>query len=280
MTDARTDTPPLAKPARRRRWPRILLLCLGGLTALAGAVVWMTFRLTNPAVFAVETFLRATADGGPAEVAGTMTFQDGNRVPVKITLVKSQEQWRVLAMRFPASGAQSSETPIASAAATTPPPQQWTQDVPSPLPSVATPPTDATAMPVRPANGTNPPRDATASPSYGLTTAPAVRSSGSGVQGPGVAVSSLSPPGGYAPAAPTIPAAKVAGICMYLFSNRAHLALDGVSCATGLAASPGASVRCVARKNGQEAGVTATLQSYDSSSSHPELSCVMDSSPT
>jgi hypothetical protein len=67
---------------------------------------------------------------------------------------------------------------------------------------------------------------------------------------------------------------------MYLFSSRAHVALDGVSCATGLVASPGASVRCVARKNGQEAGMTVTLQSYDSSSSHPELSCVMDSNPT
>jgi hypothetical protein len=67
---------------------------------------------------------------------------------------------------------------------------------------------------------------------------------------------------------------------MYLFSSRAHLALDEVNCAAGLPAVPGASLRCVARKNGQETGVTVTLQSYNYSSSHPELSCVLDGNPT
>lgn len=350
------------QPARRRRWPKIVLFCVCGLVALGAAVAWTSFRLTAPAVDAAEAFLKATADGGPAvsyllaspafkaatsegawdsvarsrrltayrsatwtarsidgngtaELAGTMTFQDGDQVPVQINLIKSHEQWRVLAMRFPDSGVQPWETKSPSAAPTAPPeqaaglspqtggdiqptaeaaPQQRSQNALPPEPSAATSPID-TAMPAQPGGGTSQSWETTASQSDGSQAMPTAPSWSSVAQTPGVAVtslspppvrtpvagvSSLSPPDSSVPAVPMVPAAKVAGICMYLFSSRANLALDGVSCATGLRAVPGASIRCMARKNGQQAGVTVTLQGYNSSSSHPELSCVLDGNPT
>lgn len=326
------------QPARRRRWPRIVLLCVCGLAALGTAIVWATFRLTSPAVDAAEAFLTATAEGGPAasymlaspafraatpesawesfarnrrltayqsaswtsrsidangtaELAGTMTFQDGDRMPVQISLVKSQEHWRVLAMRSPVSGAQSSETSAGSSGTVAP--AQQSADLSSraaggaqqraenalPPSQSATPSSVDTTMPASPGSGANASWETAENPPGGSPATPAAPSPslGSSAQLPGVAVSSLSPPPeNYAPPTPMVPAAKVAGTCMYLFSSRAHLALDGMNCATGLRAVPGATIRCVAQKNGQEAGVTVTLQSYNSSSSHPELSCVLD----
>jgi len=333
------------QPARRRRWPRIVLLCVCGLAALGTVIVWATFRLTSPAVDAAETFLKATAEGGPAasymlaspafrastsenawdnfarsrrltayrsaswtsrsidasgtaELAGTMTFEDGDRLPVQISLIKSQEQWRVLAMTSPVSGAQSSEMGSGSGSTAVPPqqaanlppqppagiqqaaeaqPQQRYENTAPATQSAATSPVDTT-MRASPGSGADSSWETAQNPPAGSPSAPTPPSSlGSSGQRPGLAVSSLSPPPeNYAPATPMVPAAKVAGTCMYLFSSRAHLALDGINCATGLRAVPGTSIRCVAQKNGQQAGVTVTLQSYNSSSSHPELSCVLD----
>jgi len=330
--------------APRRRWPRIVLWCICGLAAVGGVIVWATFGLTRPAVDAAESFLKATAQGGPAasyllassafraatpenawdnfarshrltayrsaswtsrsidangtaELAGTMTFEDGDRLPVQISLVKSQEQWRVLAVKSPASGAQSSEANFGSST-TTPPaqqtadlssqdsggvqqaaqaqPRQRSEDTLPPAQSATTSPVDTT-MAAAPGTAANSSWETAENPSAGSPAAPAAPSWSSSGQSPGVAVSSLSPPPeNYAPATPMVPAAKVAGTCMYLFSSRAHLALDGINCATGLRAVPGATIRCVAEKNGQRAGVTVTLQSYNSSSSHPELSCALD----
>lgn len=76
-----------------------------------------------------------------------------------------------------------------------------------------------------------------------------------------------------------IPAAKVSGTCMTLLEERAHVTFDGIECFQGLNTVPGATTRCVVRKEGRKAGMTARLKSYDPISTHMEVACIVDDHP-
>ena len=76
----------------------------------------------------------------------------------------------------------------------------------------------------------------------------------------------------------TVPAAKVAGICMSLLQSQ-NLPISGVECPQGLVTTPGATTRCVVRSGAGRVGMTVALRSYDPVSTRPALACVVDVEP-